>query len=37
MRKNYVENGREWQIYSEIVWIRREKIKEDERKNEEWY
>ena len=34
MRKKYAKNGREWQIYSEIVWIRRDKIKEDERKDE---
>ena len=37
MRKNYVENGREWQIYSEMVWIRIVKIREEERKDEEWY
>ena len=34
MRKNYAENVREWQIYSEIVWIRRVKIREEERKDE---
>ena len=37
MKKNYAENGRKWQIYSEIVWIRRDKIREDEKKDEEWY
>ena len=34
MRKKYAKNGREWQIYNEIVWIRRDKIREDERRDE---
>ena len=36
MRENYAENGREWQFYS-MVWIRRDKTREDERKDEKWY
>ena len=36
MRENYAENGREWQFYSKMVWIRRDKTREDERKDEKW-
>ena len=36
-KKTYAKNGREWQIYSEMVWIKRDKIREDEWKDEEWY
>ena len=35
--KLYKEWKREWQIYNEMVWIRKDKIREDEGKDEEWY
>ena len=28
---------REWWIYSKIVWIKRDKTREDDEKDEEWY
>ena len=35
--KLYKEWKREWQIYSKIVWTRKDKIREDEGKDEKWY
>ena len=38
VRGNYAKNWKkEWQIYSKMVWIRRDKIREDEEKDEWWY
>ena len=37
VRENYVKNGKEWQIYTKMMIIKRNKIKEDKRKEEEWY
>ena len=37
VRKLCIEWKRWWQIYSKKVWIRRDKIKEDGGKEEEWY
>ena len=37
VRENYAKNGKEWQIYSKREGIRRNKIKEEKRKKEEWY
>ena len=37
VRENYAKNGKEWQIYSKREAIRRNKIKEEKRKQEEWY
>ena len=38
VRKNYVKNERENDKFiSKMVWIRIDKIREDEEKNEEWY